>query len=236
MRSYVGLGYSERPMDYWEARQKGGITLAGVVTLSPEKTLQLDTGAVWKGGKTTGSVSGFVAKVTDYILIDGASSSRNVEATRLGLEGDIRHRLAGGWSVWGSVAYVYAENDTMNVPLAQTPPLEVKFGSDYTAGNWTMGGVLRAVARQSRIHYNYGNIVGLDRASATPGFATLGINASYKPNKSSQVSFGIDNLVDRNYHEHISRTDSSVAGYTVDTTTAVNEPGRTFWVKAQANF
>jgi iron complex outermembrane recepter protein len=249
MRSYVGLGYSERPMDYWEARQKGGITSAGLVTLSPEKTLQLDTGAVWKGGKTTGSVSGFVAKVSDYILINGVSGtcstamatagngcSSNVDATRLGLEGDIRHRLAGGWSVWGSVAYVYAENDTMNVPLAQTPPLEVKLGSDYTTGNWTMGGVLRAVARQSRIHYNYGNIVGLDRANATPGFATLGINASYKPNKSSQVSFGIDNLFDRDYYEHISRTDQSISGYTVSTSTAINEPGRTLWVKAQANF
>ena len=236
MRSYVGLGYSERPMDYWEARQKGGITSAGSVTLSPEKTLQLDTGAVWKGGKTTGSVSGFVAKVSDYILIDGASSSRSIDATRLGLEGDIRHRLVGGWSVWGSVAYVYAENDTMNVPLAQTPPLEVKLGSDYTTGNWTMGGVLRAVARQSRIHYNYGNIVGLDRASTTPGFATLGINASYKPNKSSQVSFGIDNLFDRDYYEHISRTDSALTGYTVNTATAVNEPGRTFWLKGQLTF
>lgn len=244
MRSYVGLGYSERPMDYWEARQKGGITSAGLVTLSPEKTLQLDTGAVWKGGKTTASVSGFVAKVSDYILIDnvgcdagtGVGCSSNIDATRFGLEGDIRHRLAGGWSVWGSVAYVYAENDTMNVPLAQTPPLEVKLGSDYTTGNWTMGGVLRAVARQSRIHYNYGNIVGLDRASATPGFATLGINASFKPNKSSQVSFGIDNLFDRDYYEHISRTDASISGYTVSTSTAINELGRTFWVKAQANF
>jgi len=236
MRSYVGLGYSERPMDYWEARQKGGITSAGLVTLSPEKTLQLDTGAVWKGEKTTGSVSGFVAKVSDYILIDGASSSRSIDATRLGLEGDIRHRLVGGWSVWGSVAYVYAENDTMNVPLAQTPPLEVKLGSDYTTGNWTMGGVLRAVARQSRIHYNYGNIVGLDRASTTPGFATLGINASHKPNKSSRVSFGIDNLFDRDYYEHISRTDSALTGYTVNTATAVNEPGRTFWLKGQLTF
>lgn len=252
MRSYVGLGYSERPMDYWEARQKGGITSAGLVTLSPEKTLQLDTGAVWKGGKTTGSVSGFVAKVSDYILIGTQTSgsyqgtmcssmmpcgtSSNVDATRLGLEGDIRHRLVGGWSVWGSVAYVYAENDTMNVPLAQTPPLEVKLGSDYTTGNWTMGGVLRAVARQNRIHYNYGNIVGLDRASTTPGFATLGINASYKPNKSSQVSFGIDNLFDRDYYEHISRTDSALTGYTVNTATAVNEPGRTFWLKGQLTF
>ncbi len=246
MRSYVGLGYSERPMDYWEARQKGGITSAGLVTLSPEKTLQLDTGTVWKGGKTTGSVSGFVAKVSDYILIDnvgctsttGVGCSSNVDATRLGLEGDIRHRLAGGWSVWGSVAYIYAENDTMNVPLAQTPPLEVKLGSDYTAGNWTMGGVLRAVARQDRIHYNYGNIVGLDRASATPGFATLGINASYKPNKSSQVSFGIDNLFDRRYYEHVSMTnDTSITGYLASNTSeAIAEPGRTFWVKGQVNF
>jgi iron complex outermembrane receptor protein len=244
MTSYVGLGYSERPMDYWEARQKGGITSAGLVTLSPEKTLQLDTGAVWKGGKTTGSVSGFVGKVSDYILIDdvgctsttGVGCSSNVDATRVGLEGDIRHRLAGGWSVWGSMAYVYAQNDTMNVPLAQTPPLEIKLGSDYTSGPWSAGGVLRAVARQDRIHYNYGTIVGLDRATATPGFATFGINGSYKPGKSSQITFGIDNLFDRNYYEHISRADVAITGYTASTSTAINEPGRTFWVKGQVKF
>ena len=125
---------------------------------------------------------------------------------------------------------------TMNVPLAQTQPLEVKLGSDYTTGNWTMGGILRAVARQNRIHYNYGNIVGLDHARTTPGFATLGINASYKPNESSQVSFGIDNLFDRDHYEHISRTDSALTGYTVNTATAVNEPGRTFWLKGQLTF
>jgi iron complex outermembrane receptor protein len=264
-RGYIGFGVNERPMDYWEGNRFEGITTTTTNVLKPESTRQLDVGAIWRTDRTQGALSIFYGKVSDYILIysgtpSAASNSAcqsdsgflnvryhsmaggscvasgNVNATRLGFEGDIRHRLGGGWNVWGSVAYVYAENDTMNVPLAQTPPLEVKLGSDYTAGNWTMGGVLRAVARQSRIHYNYGNIVGLDRASATPGFATLGINANFKPNKSSQVSFGIDNLFDRNYHEHISRTDSSVAGYTVDPTTAVNEPGRTFWVKAQANF
>jgi len=124
----------------------------------------------------------------------------------------------------------------MSAPLAQTPPLEVKLGSDYATGNWTVGGVLRAVARQERIHHNYGNIVGLDRSTATPGFATLGINASYKSKKSSQIIFGIDNLFDRNYYEHISRTDSALTGYTVSTSTAINEPARTLWVKGQVSF
>ncbi|MGA1178066.1 MAG: TonB-dependent receptor domain-containing protein, partial [Burkholderiaceae bacterium] len=249
-KAYVGIGVSERPMDYWEAG-KGGIAAGDLVTLKPEQTAQLDAGLLWKSGKSSGSLSAFLGKTNNLILIDavgcstamdttsGEGCSSNVDATRVGVEADIRHRLPGNWSVWGSAAYVYAQNDTMNVPLAQTPPLEVKLGSDYTAGNWTMGGVLRVVARQDRIHYNYGNVVGLDRAVATPGFATVGLNGSYKPSKSSQITFGIDNLFDRNYYEHISKSDvnqSSIGYSSYDVNTAINEPGRTFWVKGQVNF
>lgn len=236
MTTFVGLGHAQRPMDYWEARQKGGITAAGVVTLDPEKTTQIDLGAVWRGEKLRGSLSLFYADIQDYILISGASSSLNVDATRYGLEADVRYALESGLSLFGSLAYVRAENDTMNVPLAQTPPLEIKLGADYRLGTWSVGGLVRHVAKQDRIHPNFGSIVGLDRAAGTPGFTTFGLHGSYDLARQTQISFGVDNVFDRNYYEHISRADSTLAGYVTDLTTAVNEPGRTYWVKARAHF
>ena len=54
--------------------------------------------------------------------------------------------------------------------------------------------------------------------------------------KASQLSFGVDNLLDKNYCEHMSKADASVLGYSIQTGTVVNEPGRTFWLKGQVTF
>ena len=46
-----------------------------------------------------------------------------------------------------------------------------------------------------------------------------------------QLTAGIDNLFDKTYAEHISRSGDMVAGF--DQLDRVNEPGRTVWLKAQ---
>ncbi len=239
---YIGLGHNERPMDYWEAVNKVG--LSATSNLNPEKTTQLDTGLLWKSETVKGSVSAYYAKVNDYLLTRtngtaGCTNANgcieNVDATRYGAEADLAYKLNANMTLRGSVAWVHADNDSRDVALAQTPPLEAKLGMDYNTGAWTYGGVLRMVAKQDRFDSGYGTVVGQDRGVATPGFATLSLNGSYKPNKKSLVSFGIDNVLDKNYYEHISRTDASVTGYTTNIATAVNEPGRFIWVKATVN-
>lgn len=237
--AYIGLGHNERPMDYWEAVNKVGLSTTS--NLNPEKTTQLDAGLLWKTESVKGSLSAFYSKVNDYMLTrayltssctNANGCSENVDASRIGAEADVAYRLTDAMTLRGSMSYVHADNDTMNVPLAQTPPLEARLGADYKLGAWSYGGVLRMVAKQDRIHSGYGTIVGQDRATATPGFATLALNGSYKAGKKSLISFGIDNVLDKNYYEHISRTDAGVTGYTTDLTTAINEPGRFIWVKA----
>jgi iron complex outermembrane recepter protein len=235
---FVGMGHNERPMDYWEAVNKIG--LSATSNLNPEKTDQLDAGLLWKTDTIKGSLSAYYAKVGDYILTrtNGTAwcanlngCAENVDATRYGAEADLAYKLNNQMTVRGSLAYVHADNDTHNTALAQTPPLEGRVGLDYKAGAWSYGGVVRAVARQDRVHVGYGTIVGQDQG-VTAGFATLALNASYKPNKKTLVSVGVDNVFDKTYFEHISRADAAVTGYTTDTTTRLNEPGRFLWLKA----
>lgn len=241
--AFVGLGRAERPMDYWEASTYNGLTATS--KLSPEKNTELDAGLTWKRAGLSGSVSVFYSKVANYILTyTGVAASPyfgncvlssgtyycsgNVDATRYGGEADLAWRFAPQWTLRGALAYVHADNDTLNVPLAQTPPLEGKLGLDYKTGAWTMGGVLRMVARQDRVQVGYGNIVGQDTGPSA-GFATLALNAAYAPNKKALVSVGIDNVFDKTYAEHISRSGAAVVGYS--TPTQVNEPGRFVWAK-----
>ncbi len=248
--AYVGLGRAQRGMDHWEATTYNGLTATG--KLSPETNTQLDAGLIWNGANLTGSVSGYYSKMSDYVLTyssmaQGAcpagtrnmmsgvwNCSFNIDAARYGMEADVAWRFASDWTMRGSYAYVHADNDTMNVPLAQTPPHEVKLGVDYKTGPWTVGSLVRVVGKQDRVHVSYGNIVGQD-LGATGGFATVALNGSYRLNKMALLSAGIDNLFDRTYAEHISRSGATVAGYS-PATARVNEPGRFFWVKASLSF
>jgi iron complex outermembrane receptor protein len=155
----------------------------------------------------------------------------SVDATRYGGEADLAWRFSPAWTLRGSLAYVHAANDTRDVPLAQTPPLEGRLGLDYTTGPWTVGGVLRMVAEQDRVDVGYGNIVGQDYG-ATSGFATLALNLAYKPGKQLLVSAGIDNVFDKTYSEHLARDNTFQAG----PSTRVNEPGRFVWAKVNYRF
>ena len=238
--AYVGLGYGERPMDHWEATTYNGLTATR--SIDPERNTQLDAGLIWTERNLTGSVSAFYSRIDDFVLTfvnptaPGSCGSNpakcttaNVDATRYGFEADLAWRFAAAWTLRGSYAHVRANNDTMNVPLAQTPPDELKIGLGHDTGRWTFGGLARVVRRQDRVHVNYGSIVGQD-IGPTAGFATLALNASYRIGKRALVSAGIDNVFDRAYAEHISRAAAAVAGYDAPTT-RVNEPGRFVWAK-----
>ena len=236
--AYIGLGHNERPMDYWEAVNKIG--LSATSNLNPEQTTQLDAGLLWKAQAVTGSLSTFYASVNDFILTrtngtagcaNANGCAENVDATRYGMEADLAWKLNTALTLRGSLAYVHADNDTLDTPLAQTPPLEGKLGLDYKTGAWSFGSVLRMVAEQDRIHVGYGNIVGQDYGT-TSGFATLALNASYKPGKQSLVSFGVDNVFDKTYSEHLARDNTFEAG----SNTRVNEPGRFIWGKVNVSF
>lgn len=242
--AYIGIGHGARPMDHWEATTYNGILATR--KLDPEKNTQIDAGLVWNGKDVNGSVSAYYSKIDDYILTRTTTSAGvcpagvvamngvyscayNVDATRYGLEADLAWRFAKNWTLRGAYASVRADNDTMDVPLAQTPPQELKLGIDWQSGPWSAGALARFVDDQDRIHLGYGSIVGQDLGK-TPGFSTFAINGSYRFDKRFLVSAGIDNLFDKTYAEHISRTGAAVAGYD-PATTRVNEPGRFAWVK-----
>jgi iron complex outermembrane receptor protein len=244
---FIGLGYSQRPMDYWEASTYNGI-LAGS-QLDPERNTQLDAGLIWKTDAVSASLSAFYSRIDDYILtytssvaaspylsncaakMGTYSCSGNIDASRWGGEADLAWRFASQWTLRGTLAYVRGENDSRDVPLAQTPPLEGRLGLDYATGPWTFGGVLRMVDAQDRVDVGYGNIVGQDYGP-TAGFATLALNAAYKSGKNLLVTAGVDNVFDRTYAEHLARDNSFEAG----PSTRVNEPGRFFWAKANYSF
>jgi iron complex outermembrane receptor protein len=187
------------------------------------------------------SLALFYGHVDDYILIESgyrkgarsATITRNVDATTWGGEADAVFALTPALRVTGTLAYTRGENDTDDLPLAQMPPLEWRTSLEWSRGQWSAGGLVRVVAEQDRYVINQGNIVGQD-LGPTAGFTVVSINGGWRPSESVQVTAGIDNLLARDYAEHLSRSGAMVAGY--EQTTRVNEPGRTLWLKLAVTY
>ena len=232
--AYLGLGHTERFPDYWEIIGAGKPN--AVFGTEAEKTTQLDTGVITSHGPLKTSLSLFASTVEDFILIQpalAATPTRNVAARTYGGEASVEYAFASGWTATTSLAYVRGTNETDDRPLAQMPPLEGRLGLNYATKTWTAGGLLRLVAEQNRVAVGQGNIVGQDLGS-TPGFVVFSLNGGYQLTAYAKLSVGVDNLLDATYAEHISRGGAAVAGYT--TSTRINEPGATYWLKLDLSY
>ncbi|RXZ39018.1 TonB-dependent copper receptor [Oxalobacteraceae bacterium CAVE-383] len=242
MTVYAGLGRTQRFPDYWELISKEGTDSVSAFGLKPETTRQIDAGALYRAHRLTLTASVFYNRIDDYILIQsqvskgarsGVTVSRNVDASSWGGELGATLALAPHWKLDGSLNYVQGNNLTDGTPLAQMPPLETRFGLRYDDGAWSAAGMLRSVMAQNRFDANKGNIAGQD-LGASAGFTVFSINAGWRmhrPGNDILISAGIDNLTNKLYAEHLSRSGASLPGY--DQTMRINEPGRMFWLKAQ---
>lgn len=241
---YAGLGRAERFPDYWELfSDREGVASVSAFNTRPERTTQLDVGVLRRAGGWTATLAAFAGRIDDYILIQSgvartlparsAVVSRNVDATTRGLEAAVGYAFANEWKADATLAWVRGDNDTDDTPLAQQPPLELRLALMREAPRWSFAALLRAVARQDRVDPGKGNIAGQD-IGHTGGFAVFSVNAAYRFTETFTLSGGVDNLFDRTYAEHLSRSGTAIPGFVQ--TKRVNEPGRTLWLKAQASF
>ncbi len=124
-------------------------------------------------------------------------------------------------------------NETDNTHLSQIPPIELRLGLYYNNPTWSAGVFWRVADEQTRVDINKGNIAGQD-IGPSEDFNVLSLNAGWRAHKNLLLTTGIDNLLNETYAEHISKAGAMIAGY--DQTTRINEPGRTYWLKAQLTF
>ncbi|SFW16237.1 TonB-dependent receptor domain-containing protein [Nitrosovibrio sp. Nv17] len=229
---FISIANGERPASNLERASFNGFGLR------KEKNREINLGLSISHPTWQGSVTVFGSRVHDYILIDQGIRSANVDVDRVGVEFDLIRQIAPNWKLFGNLAWIRAENLTGHghgsVPLAQTPPLDSRFGVIFQRGTLTatLGG--RAVMRQTRIDPGFGNSLGIDNPDPTPGFATANMSMSWKPIKQAQLSMGMDNIFGRTYYEHLSRRIGDVPPGFVNFG-RLNEPGRTVWFRMVIN-
>ncbi|KVQ88351.1 TonB-dependent copper receptor [Burkholderia ubonensis] len=238
---YAGIGHAERFPDYWElfsAKRGPAGAVNAFSAVKPEKTTQLDIGAQYRSERLDAWVSAYAGYVQDFILFNYAAGmmgsttqATNVNAQIMGGEAGVAWRPVAPLRVETSLAYAWGRNVATGDPLPQMPPLEARFGVEYTRGAWSAGGLWRVVASQHRYALNEGNVVGKDFGQSA-GFGVLSLHAQYNVSKTVQVSVGVDNVLNKAYTEHLNLAGNAGFGYAANT--PVTEPGRTAWVRVSA--
>nr|VFK56687.1 MAG: iron complex outermembrane recepter protein [Candidatus Kentron sp. TUN]VFK63407.1 MAG: iron complex outermembrane recepter protein [Candidatus Kentron sp. TUN] len=207
--------------------------------LDPEVHHQFDTGVRVNSSKWDLDIGLYYNDVTDYILrtrdhgrsgAGNATVYHNVDATLFGGEALFNYHWSDVLKSGTSLTYVHGENDTNNIPLAQIPPLELGLTTDYTGEKWDFGVKFRLVSRQMRVDDNAAVGSGLD-VGKTPGFETVDIFGAWRPEKHWKLKFGIDNLFDRDFAEHLNRANAFDV-----TQVQIDEPGRSIWMTVSTEF
>jgi iron complex outermembrane receptor protein len=209
----------------------------GNPALEPEIHNQIEVGGNWAVAGTEGSGSIYYDRVDDYILRDrahlpgdNATIYRNVAARLAGLDLEVSRRWSPNLASRFTLAYVRATNASDGRPIAQTPPLESTLSLDYSGRDWLVGGVVRMAAKQTRVDDNPLTGSGLDFGQ-TPGFAILDLYASTKLGRVGKLSFGVKNVFDLTYAEHLNKSNAFDVNQI-----QVHEPGRSLWLRASAAF
>ena len=244
VKTYAGLGYVERVPDYWELfstkyHQSAGTTFAD---LENEKTAQFDAGYQYEQGAFKSWASVYAGLIQDYILVaytpTGSmgrleAKSRNVDATIAGAEAGAAYQLTDQIQADISAMYAWGENITDHTALPQIAPLEGRFNLRYVQEKYNLGLLWRVVAAQDRTSYREGNIIGYDLEDSK-GFGTLSLNGTYNIQKDLDLSVGIDNVLNKNYAEHLNKLGSSGFGYAA--TEQFNNIGRNYWARISMKF
>lgn len=244
VKTYAGLGYVERVPDYWELfstkyHQSTGTTFAN---LENEKTAQFDAGYQYEQGAFKSWASVYAGLIQDYILVaytpTGSmgkleAKSRNVDATIAGAEAGVAYQLTDQIQADISAMYAWGENTTDHTALPQIAPLEGRFNLRYVQEKYNLGLLWRVVAAQDRTSYREGNIIGYDLEDSK-GFGTLSLNGTYNIQTDLDLSVGIDNVLNKNYAEHLNKLGSSGFGYAA--TEQFNNIGRNYWVRISMKF
>ena len=238
---YAGVGHTQRFPDYWElfsptSGPAGSVNAFDAI--KPEKTTQLDLGLQYKTEKVEAWASVYAGEIRDYILFDyakGSSQAQNINARVMGGELGAAYQLTSHWKADATLAYAWGKNTSDGKALPQMPPLDTRLGLTYSEDDWSAGALWRVVARQDRIDRNAGNVVGKDYDKSA-GFGVFSLNGAYRLNKNLKVSAGVDNLLDKNYSEHLNMAGNAGYGYPANDPRAINEPGRTLWTKVDVSF
>lgn len=188
------------------AGQADGRTYVGNLELKPEVSNQLSASAEWSSAGWRVKPTLFYQLVDDFIqgtptaMLDNNGRPvlkyQNVNAELYGFDGAWQVDLSKAWGLDGTFSYVRGKNRDNGDNLYRLSPLRASFNASYRDGGWQHRAEWQLASRQDKVSAYNGE-------TPTGGYGIVNWNSRYSFNRKSGVTFGINNLFDKYYADHL---------------------------------
>jgi iron complex outermembrane receptor protein len=254
----MGLGLKTRAPSYQERylwtpmESTGGLadghTYIGDINLDSETAYQLDLGLQYQDADFMIAPHVFYQSIDDYIqgtpmgMNDMAAKQlanmmandsnplkfSNVDAKLYGFDLNGYYNFSESLQLFTIINYVEGERRDINDNLYRIAPLNGQVHLSYTTHHWMLKTSLVMAAKQS-------NVSNTNNEQKTAGYGVVNIDAQYYVNNDLALRFGVDNLLDKNYQNHLGGY-TRVKGTEIPVMSRLPKEGISAWVEATYRF
>ncbi|MEY8199441.1 MAG: TonB-dependent receptor, partial [Colwellia sp.] len=223
---YVGVGVKNRAPSYQERylwtpmESTGGLadghTYIGNIDLGSETAYQADLGLTWQSNNFMIAPHVFYQNIDNYIQgtpmgMEDASAKMmasmmsgdnnplkfsNVDAKLYGADVNWYYNLTDNFQLSGIASYVKGERRDIDDNLYRIAPLNGQVSVSYHDENIITNVTLVAVAAQDDVSVT-------NTEQATSGYGLVNVDIEYFVTNSFTLRGGVDNLLDREYQNHL---------------------------------
>lgn len=256
--AYIGLGVKNRAPSYQERylwtpmEATGGLadgnTYIGDINLKSETAYQTDLGLTYEQDGVMISTHVYYQNIDDYIQgtslgmedmtarmmaqmmagDDNPLKFANVDAKLYGGDVNWSYQMADNISLTGIVSYVRGERRDIDDDLYRIAPLNAQVNVHYTGQDFIAKLNLTAVDAQD-------NVAETNDEQKTAGYGTVNLEGQYFVNADVSIRAGIDNLLDKQYENHLGGY-NRVKGGEVPTMNRLPGEGISGWIEVGYSF
>ena len=213
MSFYAGVGIKSRAPSYQERylwmpmESTGGLadgnTYIGNINLKSETAQQVDLGLTYQTKEAMVSPHVFYQSIDDYIqgspVMLGMNQQlkfTNVDAKLYGVDLNGYYHINEQVELSSIVSYVQGERRDIDDNLYRIAPLNGQVNISYASDNWKIKTSLVMAAKQDKV-------ATTNNEQKTAGYGIVNIDAQYFANNELTLRLGVDNILDKNYQNHL---------------------------------
>ncbi len=222
----AGVGLKNRAPSYQERylwtpmEATGGLadghTYIGNINLKSETAYQVDLGLTYQDETLMIAPHIFYQSIDDYIqgapmgmadmsakmmanMMAGDTNPlkfSNVDAKLYGIDINGHYNLTDAMQLTTIISYVEGQRRDIDDNLYRIAPLNGQVNLSYSAESWIVKTSLVMAAKQDNVSVTNGE-------QKTAGYGVVNIDAQYFVNNDLAIRLGVDNILDKNYQNHL---------------------------------
>lgn len=254
----AGVGLKTRAPSYQERylwtpmESTGGLadghTYIGDINLKSETAYQVDLGLTYQDEKLMLAPHIFYQSIDDYIqgtplgmadmsakmlanMMSGDTNPlkfSNVDAELYGIDLNGYYHISDQIELSTIISYVQGERRDIDDNLYRIAPLNGQVNLRYSADDWMVKTSLVMAAKQN-------DVSSTNDEQKTSGYGVVNIDAQYFVNNDLAIRLGVDNVLDKNYQNHLGGY-NRVKGTDIPVMSRLPSEGVSAWAEVTYSF